>query len=404
MKHKLGLMTAIAIFALVFFASAAPIPLYGNYVQTLHLSTTELSLSSVCYFAGTMMALLFFARLSNIFGRKPVIVVTILLSMAGLVAFLMLNSAYDFLFARFIQGISCGMASSCVAAYIVDTASPKLAMVAVSTTAMIGLCMGSLGAGISKQYLGTSTGIYWLGLGLLVTVFVMILFAKETVAKQPDAIKKAIQSLVPTIGLPIRFRPFLPAATCVFLATWAIGGFFQTFSASIAKQQLHSSNVLTASAIFALFQLPSLLGSMTSNHIGFSKAQKIGLTGFLLSFIFFVWTMTQGWLLGVLIFTASASLTFGLAYTSSLQSLVADSQLHERAGILSLIYIIGYGGAAIPNLLVAKFAKTMPLVEIASIYAVFVGLMWLVMMIVGIRECQLLRKLGTDILSFNREH
>ena len=378
LKSKLGLFGAISTFGLVFFASAAPIPLYSVYRQTLLLTNADLSFSSVCYFVGTVFALLFLARLSNQFGRKPVVIVALILSILGVIEFITLNSVTGFYFARFVQGLSCGLASSAAAAYVVDLASPKLGTIAVSTTPMIGLSLGSLGSGFIVETTGSLTAIYWVAFGFAVIATMLVLLGKETIGWQKSAVKNAVISLVPNIGLPERLRHFLPAAAAVFIGTWAIGGFFQTFSAPIARDQLHSTSVLVGSTVFAAFQIPAFFGSVLSGKISQSSGQKIGMTGFFLSTIGLVLALAQSSVFAVLGIIVLASLTFGLAYAASIKSLLSSATLEERAGILSLIYIIGYAGAAVPNLIVGKLASGLNLVEITTGYAVLVGITWLI--------------------------
>ena len=56
---------------LVFAASAAPIPLYDVYHRDFGVTYNALALTSVFYFVGAVSALIFFGRISNHLGRKP---------------------------------------------------------------------------------------------------------------------------------------------------------------------------------------------------------------------------------------------------------------------------------------------------------------------------------------------
>jgi MFS family permease len=57
---------------LLFAAGAAPIPLYGTYRIENGVTTDQLALAAVIYFAGAILTLLMLARLSDHLGRKPV--------------------------------------------------------------------------------------------------------------------------------------------------------------------------------------------------------------------------------------------------------------------------------------------------------------------------------------------
>ena len=78
---RISFIGATASLLMVYLASAAPIPLYGIYRAEGALTYTDLSLSSVFYFAGAVTALVIFGRLSNHFGRKRVAVVSVILTL-----------------------------------------------------------------------------------------------------------------------------------------------------------------------------------------------------------------------------------------------------------------------------------------------------------------------------------
>ena len=59
------------------WAGGAPIPFYHTYAETLGLDKGVLSLATVAYFAGTVIALLFLPRLTNYWGRKRAIYLTL---------------------------------------------------------------------------------------------------------------------------------------------------------------------------------------------------------------------------------------------------------------------------------------------------------------------------------------
>ena len=60
--------------------------------------------------------------------------------------------------------------------------------------------------------------------------------------------------------------------------------------------------------------------------------------------------------------------------------------LNERAGVLSLIYIVAYGGAALPNLIVSRIADYFTLFELTAGYAVFTAAMVAIMLLTARRS------------------
>lgn len=374
-RKRIGLLGGACSFAAIYAASSAPIPLYAVYRQIIGMSNTDLAMSSVLYFIGTVVALLFLARLSDYWGRRPVSVLTLLIAVLGCILFISVDSKIIFLIARLVQGLSCGMGSSCMASYIIDIAPPKMGAVVASSAPMIGLAGGSLGSGMLVQYgTGSLYSIYLLIILLLIGCMVLTGVGIETIIPRIGSLK----SLKPTITIPGSIRPLLPTASAIFVGTWAIGGFYQAFSASMASECLGTDNVVIAAAVFACLQGSNIFGSMTAKKLSAQKAQSIGMSFFLVSVAAVITALGKGFVLLFLIASTSAGVSWGLAYTGSLQSLLSNTAINDRAGVLSAIYIISYSGAAIPNLIVGRLSNLFSLNQIAFGYGGLVMLSWVI--------------------------
>ena len=372
-RKNVGFVGAFLSLAAIYGASSAPIPLYDLYSQRLSLSNADLSLSSGLYFIGTLVALLFMARLSDYRGRRPISLLTLALSGIGCGTFLTLSSEEMFIGGRFLQGVSCGLGSSSLAAYLVDTVGQKSGAAAVASAPMVGLAAGSFGSGLLLEYgSGSSSTVFALLLILLGICAVLILASEETMPSKTGAIR----SLKPQISLPQNIRPFLPAAIAVFVGTWGIGGFYQAFSAPIATGYLSADNAVVAAAVFACLQAPNIIGSMAARKMETQRAQKIGMTLFLLSVCAVIYTLLSGMTVMFLLASACTGASWGLAYTGSLQGMVSRTGQSERAGVLSAACLISYGGAAIPSLIVGRLGTGFTLDEIAIGYGVLALLTW----------------------------
>lgn len=141
-KQLLGFTAASLTLGAVFMAGGAPIPFYHTYAETLGLDKGVLSLATVAYFAGAVIALLFLPRLTNYWGRKKAIYLTLAFGLAGCFLFSNVTGEWRMLAARFMQGLSCGLASSTVAAFIIDNEPRRykgLAAVIIGSAPNIGL-------------------------------------------------------------------------------------------------------------------------------------------------------------------------------------------------------------------------------------------------------------------------
>jgi len=363
-----GFITSAISFMAVFAASATPIPLYDIYRRSDGLSYSDLSLTAVVYFIGAVTALLVFGRISNHLGRKPVTFMAFTLAASACLMLLDVESATPLIIGRLLLGLSCGLASSALTSYIIDSAPPSLhwlAAAVISCGAMVGLTGGALVSGTLAEY-GPHPRIlcYLAILVVLAVCTALVAFSQETVKPTPGV----LSSLRPRFSLPHTDRRLYPIAACTFVATWALGGFYQAFGPSIAAEQLGTQNALTAALVFSSFMLPSAVGGPLTKFLTPANAQRIGMVGFTLALAGILISLKMSAILPFLMASALAGIAQGATLTGSIRSLLADISSRERASVLSLIYATSYTGAAVPSLIAGQLSHFMNLFQIAVCY------------------------------------
>jgi MFS family permease len=371
---RIGFAAAACSLVAVFAASASPIPLYELYRRTDGLSHADLSLTAVAYFVAVMAALLVFGRLSNHVGRRPVALAALLITVAGTLVLTEVHSVAPLIAGRVLQGIGCGLASSALAAFTVDSApaSPSWLGSAVTTgSPMIGLTLGALGSGALAEYgPAPRTLVYLIAAGVLAACAVLIITARETVVRTPGA----IAGLRPQVRVPPAARALLPAAGAIFVATWALGGFYQAFGPSVAADQLGTTNTLIAAVIFASLMAPSAIGAPLAGRTSPAGAQRVGIVVFFAAVVAILLSLHAGTVVPFIIASAVAGAAQGTTFAGSMRALLAEVNAAERAGVLSAVYLISYGGAAIPGLIAGQLSRTLSLFDIALGYGALAAL------------------------------
>ena len=292
---------------------------------------------------------------------------------AGTLVLTEVHSVGPLIGGRVLQGIGCGLASSALAAFIVDSApsSPSWLASAVATgSPMIGLTLGALGSGALAEY-GPSprTLIYVVAAGLLLACMGLILAARETVARTAGA----VASLRPQVVVPEAARRLLPAASATFVATWALGGFYQAFGPSVAADQLGTSNTLIAAVIFASLMAPSAIGAPLAGRTTPARAQRIGMVVFFGAVLAILLSLHAGAVVPFILRRRRGRRT-GTTFAASMRALLSQASAAERAGVLSAIYLISYGGAAIPGLIAGQLSRSLSLFDIALGYGALAAL------------------------------
>lgn len=364
-----GFVTATASFVAVFAAGAGAIPLYDTYRRVDGVTNAEFSLVAVGYFACAIVALLVFGRLSNHLGRKPVSIAAVLTAAAGCGVLLAVHSFWPLLVGRGLQGLAAGLASSAIAAYAVDTApaEPKWLVAAVtSASATVGLSVGVFASGALVQFAPAPRELTFCVFGLVLLGCAAALATRtESVTRTPGARR----SLVPRIVLPAAARPYLPAAACIFVSTWAFGGYFQAFGPSIAADYLGSPAPLVAAAVFASYMAPGVLGGPVAGRLSAAAAQRLGMAAVTAAGAGLVTATATG---SAVLFVAAGilgGLGMGTGMSGSMNALLPHARAHERAGLLALIYAISYTGSALPALVSGQLSHTFSLFTITIGYA-----------------------------------
>ena len=111
--HTITTMTFLA-------ASSAPTPLYRLYQALWHFSPIILTLIFAVYAFTLLSSLLLMGALSDYVGRRPVIILAIILEIAAMFIFLTASNIMMLFIARAIQGFATGLAVSAIGAALLD--------------------------------------------------------------------------------------------------------------------------------------------------------------------------------------------------------------------------------------------------------------------------------------------
>ena len=231
---------------------------------------------------------------------------------------------------------------------------------------MIGLTLGSF---ISAFLMNININLtFTIIILLLIISLILILIGQETVKSKSGVLK----SIYPKVEFPKEIRYLLLPVSAIFIGTWAVGGFYQAFSSTIAIEQFNINNALLAAAIFSSLMAPQILGNTLIKYIDNVKAEKIGMILFSISMILIVLSFKYKLVILFLILSILAAIFIGVSFASAMEIILSKINQEQRAGVLSTIYLISYGGPAIINLIVGRIGNNYTLIEITIGYAIIV--------------------------------
>ncbi|MFE9693021.1 MFS transporter [Micromonospora sp. NPDC005806] len=346
LSPKVSLVLLASILVSFLAASAAPSPLYGIYQARWHFSPITTTVVFAVYAVAVLASLLTFGKLSDHVGRRPVLLIATAVQIISLVIFIFANGVPTLLAARVVQGLATGAATGAVGAAMLDIDRSR-GTLANSLAPGIGTGTGALLSALFIQYLPAPTRlVYIVLLVILLIQGVGLVLMRETVTPM----KGALQCLRPEIKLPRAVRgPVLVVLPVVF-AVWALAGFFFALGPALVRALMNNSIVVAGLLLFVF----GVVGSITVLLLRNAAARTVmltGITALILGMIITLVSVMIESIPGFFIGLALGGVGFGGGFQGSLKTVMPLVEAHERASVLSLLYIVCYVGLGLPTVI-----------------------------------------------------
>jgi MFS family permease len=328
-------------------SSSAPTPLYSIYQAQWGFSPITVTVIFGIYAVSVLAALLFVGRLSDHLGRRPVLVAAIALQTVTMVMFATASGVGDLVLARIIQGLATGAALGAVGAGMIDLNKARGAT-ANAVAPAFGTATGGILAGFLVQYLPAPTHLVYAVLGVtFVLQGIGVALMTDTITPAPGA----IASLTPRLNLPAAARGPLLLALPVLVASWALAGFYGSLGPMLLRGMLGVNSallgglalfVLAASAGLAVLVLQEREPRDLMTFGAAMLAAGVGVT---------VWSLSHHSLATFFAGTSIAGVGFGTGFQGAVRSIVPFAAPHERAGVLSIVFIVSYLSMGVPAII-----------------------------------------------------
>jgi MFS family permease len=325
-------------------ASAAPTPLYAIYQARWGFTPITTTIVFGVYAVAVLASLLTLGKLSDHIGRRPVLLAAITVQTAALLVFTTASGVPELLIARIVQGLATGAALGAIGAGLLDLDRER-GTFANSVAPGVGTGSGVLLSALAVRYLPAPTHLIYLALvGVFVLQAAGIVLMRETVSRTPGA----LASLRPEIRLPRRLRGPVMVATPVLFAVWAMGGLYAALGPALVDSLTGSLDVVLGGLSLFVLTLTAVISIVVLRT---AAARTVMLTGILTLIIGAAVTMLALTIKSTPVFflgTAISGVGFGSGFQGGIRTVVPLAAAHERAGILSLVYIVSYLGLGLP--------------------------------------------------------
>ena len=374
-SHSKNITFYLAVFSLVgiFTASSSPIPLLGIFRDRLSILSSNLAYTAVSYFVGCIVALLFFSRISNSIGRRNSSLIALSLGLLACIILIFTPSFSSLLSARFIQGLGCGIASSSIMSYIIDTVpkgKEQLASFFNICGPAIGFCIGCALSTLSVMVFNIDILFIYSVFSCVHIVILILVFTRCTETINTNY-KKIYSTLIPKIEVPKESVKFVITCSFLFITTWSVGGFFQSFIIVVTEEALHLSSA-SSGIFFILYIVTQTLGGLIIKNFQPRKCFVI----MVVLYMFFIAVFFSVASFGSVVLFSLCCMVLGFctsaAGTACMTLTMEGSKIEQRAGILSTVYLCGYLGAAAPNYIIGTFFPDLDLDRVFVAYTMII--------------------------------
>ena len=353
-----------------FFSSGIPVPLYNVFRVSDGITDRDLALTTVAYLGVTALSLLVFGRLSNHLGRRPVVLAAIACAIAGCLVLMQVHSLPTLIAGRVLQGLACGVASTAAGAMVIDLAPRSrllwLPAVITSSAPPFAIPLGALVSGALVEYGPSPRVLGFAATTLMLAVLaVLVMLCPETASRRPGFAR----SLVPQVHVPAGAGRVLLSTGCALVATWSFAGFYQAFAPGLTADYLGTSNALMIAVVFSSVVVLSPLGGSLAGRLEPVPALRVGLVVFVAAVVLIVVALHAAAIVPFLIVSAIAGIAQGSSNSGGMRAVFVHVRPEDRAGTLATLYLISYGGAALPGLAAGQLSRSLTLPDVGICYA-----------------------------------
>jgi hypothetical protein len=325
-------------------ASSAPTPLYALYQQSWHFTPITTTIVFGVYALAVLASLLAFGRLSDYTGRRPVLLAALGVQVIALVMFATAGGVGELLAARVVQGLSTGAAIGAIGAAMLDIDRER-GTLANALSPGLGTGSGALLSALLVQFLPAPTHLIFLVLIAVITAqAVGVALLRETVTPVPVT----PAALVPEVRLPRSVRGPVLAAAPVLFAVWALAGLYGALGPALVHALTGSASVVLGGASLTLLTVMAVTSVYLLRNTPGRTVMLAGVSALVAGVTVTLIAIGTGSAPLFFLGTAISGIGFGSGFQGGIRTVVPLAAPHERAGVLSLLFVISYLGMGVP--------------------------------------------------------
>ena len=211
-----------------------------------------------------------------------------------------------------------------------------------------GTSTGAILSALAVRFLPDPTHlIYLILIGVLVVQAIAIAAMRETVSRTPGA----LGSLRPEITLPRELRAPVLTAIPVLFAVWALAGLYGALGPALVHALTGSGDVLIGSLSLFVLAASAVVAIVVLRRAAARTVMLVGILALITGVAVTVAGVSLGSAAMFFAGSAIAGAGFGSGFQGGIRIVVPLAAPHQRAGLVSLLYLVSYLGLGVPAVL-----------------------------------------------------
>jgi MFS family permease len=383
-SRKAGFALVAFAFLVTMVGTTLPTPLYPLFEERYSFGELTVTVVFAVYAFGVIAGLLLFGNLSDEIGRKPMLLLGVLLSAASAFLFLFAESVAPIYAGRVVSGLSAGIFTGTATAALVDLAPGgrrRLASLVAVIVNLGGLGLGTLLAGLLADYASSPLRLpFLIHLVLLAPAVIGVLLVPETVQR------RQLRLRLQRLSVPVEVRGVFVRGAAAAFGSFAVAGVFSSVApAFLARVLGETSHGVAGAIVFILFSA-SVLGQLVVTRLSDRRALVSGCVFLAFGVGLLALALGIESLETLIASAALVGLGLGLAMGGALAAINQRAPVEQRGETASSFFVVGYVGLSVPVIATGVAVYFMGLRPAGLVFSAAVALLVLAVLASLVRD------------------
>ncbi|WP_084124639.1 MFS transporter [Demequina sp. NBRC 110054] len=367
----LSLAAASYVLAVVMMGTTMPTPLYPLYEDRFGFGSATTTVLYAIYAAGVIASLVLFGTLSDVLGRRPLLLAGLVLSVASAAVFFASDALWPLFVGRVLSGLAAGILTATGTVVVLENApegKSRLAASLATASNIGGLGLGMLMAGAVAQVASSPLRAPFVVHAMLLVIGVVALWQVRERGRRPDAPRGLrLPRLHPEV------RGLFATASVGAVAGFAVSGIFAALLPNFMGSVLDVSAPAVMGFVTFLFFGASAVAQISLKRRSDRSLVRIGAVALAVSMVLFVVALAATSLPLLLASSALGGAGQGLLFMAGMRAVTGATPPDSRTQVTTAYFLVSYLSISVPVIAAGALSTAVGLTWTGIVFAVLLG-------------------------------